>query len=174
VLGAGLALFGAGPAPRSALPEPLDAQDQWVRWQQLPAAHRALAWEVEVDERAPVASVVLVFQSCGEPERRVEVPLQREPRAGGARFTHAPVARARLPESAWSVRLELFGPAGTRTGERVIGALLLPRAPGFSPALLGFLLAALCLASVRGPVARTAQAGTALLVGQALWLYALG
>jgi hypothetical protein len=99
--------------------------------------------------------------------------MQREPGAGGARFTHEPVVLAGLREPAWSVRLELCDARGVRTGERVIGALLLPRAPEFSPALLAFVLAALCLALAPGPRARVALAGTLLVAAQAAWLYAL-
>lgn len=173
VLLAGLALAAGEPVATWTLPEPIDAQDEWVRWQPRVARAGELAFEVEVDARVPVAAARLVFQSCGEQERRIEYPLLREALPGGARFTHAPVALASLREPAWSVRLELLGPQGTQTGERVIGALLLPRAPGCSWSFLAFALAGLLLLAARGPTWRVALAGTLLVAAQAVWLYAL-
>jgi hypothetical protein len=173
VLLAATSLYAGRSEPTAALPESLDEQDQWVRWRERPSRAGTLAWDVEVDARVPVAAVRLVFLSTGEEARRLEYPMEREALSGSARFAHAPVALAGLPEAAWSVRLELLGPQGQQTGERVIGALLLPRAPPFSPALLGFVLAALCLAFARAPAARVALAGCALVAAQACWIYVL-
>jgi len=162
LLFAALALVGNPPTPVAAAGEALDAQDELVRWRKT----GELAYTVEVDARVPVADVALAFVS----ERdglRVERPMQRS----GDRFTHGPVRRAQLRDPAWSVQLELLGPAGAQVGQRVIDRLVLPQAPGLSPALLGFLLAALCLAFVRGGSARLAIAAALLTAAQAAWLY---
>jgi len=96
---AALALAGNPQVPVAAAGEPLDAQDQWVQWQKL----GELAYTVEVDERVPVASVVLAFVSEAD-GRRIEWPMQREALAKGARFTHARIHAARFRDPAWPDR----------------------------------------------------------------------
>jgi hypothetical protein len=166
-----LALGAGGPAPLAASGEPLDGQEAWVSWHRLAALPGELAYEVEVDARVPVAAVVLAFVSETD-GRRVEWPMQRAAIPAGARFTHAPVRRAHFRDPAWSVELELVGQQGLQIGKRVIDRLVLPQAPALSPALLGFLAAALLLCATRAAGARLALAAALLAALQAAWLYA--
>jgi len=160
---AALALAGNPQAPVAAAGEPLDAQDEWVQWRK----SGELQYAVEVDVRAPVASVILALVS-EEDGRRVEIPMQR----AGTRFTHARVPAAHLRHPAWSVQLELLGSGGAQVGLRVIDRLVLPQAPAFSPALAAFFAAALLLCFVRAGGARLALAAALLAAAHAVWLYA--
>jgi len=157
-----IALVGNPQAPIAAAGEPLDAEDQWVQWQKA----GELAYTVEVDERVPVASVVLAFVSEAD-GRRVEWPMQRS----AERFTHALVRREHLRDPAWSVQLELLSPAGAQVGLRVIDRLVLAQAPALSPALVLFFAAALILCFVRGAGARLALVAALLAAAQSVWLY---
>jgi hypothetical protein len=130
-----------------------------------------LAYTVEVDERVPVASVVLAFVSEADGQR-IEWPMQREALAARARFTHARIHAARFRDPAWSVRLELLGRDGAQTGVRVIDRLVLPQAPALSPGLALFFAAALLLCFVRGGGVRLALVAALLASAQAFWLYA--
>jgi hypothetical protein len=172
VLLAALALWVNAPEPIIRPSERQDAQVEWVRWRPSLVPNGLLSWEVEVDARVPVTDIVLVLASAGESGRRLEYPMRREAIEGGARFTHAPIARAHLRECSWTAKLELIGAQGTQIGERVIGTLLLPQAPGLSLAFSCFLLAGLCLLCMRGSSVRSAWAGTLLAATQAAWLYA--
>jgi hypothetical protein len=157
-----IALVGNPQAPIAAAGQPLDAQDEWVHWQK----SGELAYTVEVDKRVPVASVLLVFVSEAD-GRRIERPMQRS----AERFTHLPVRRAHLRDPAWSVQLELLGPAGAQIGVRVIDRLVLPQAPALSTGLALFFAAALVLCFVRGGGARLALVAALLAAAQAAWLY---
>jgi len=159
---AALALAGNPQAPVAAAGEPLDAQDEWVQWRK----SGELQYAVEVDARAPIASVLLVFVSEAD-GRRIERPMQRS----AQRFTHAPVRRAQLRDPAWSVQLELLGPAGAQVGLRVIDRLLLQQAPALSSGLALFFAAALILCFVRAGGARLALAAALLAAAQSAWLY---